>query len=222
MKRVDNFGSIKDIESYISQLILESNNELDTKVIESKIQNSFSLTKKEATTIYSNLIKNLTDAVHDEVDAEKINIISLVRKILRNHKEHITFQMYQIGDNLNINFSHVQNETELVFLNNFLNLIIKEFLTKKKYTQSKVETKIEAQEKMMPFLKNKLIFKMIYLKILSMITIYFLIIVIIAIIVVTVMEKKIARKIEMKLAIKTKHLILPDKMKMLILCLVFH
>ena len=60
----------------------------------------------------------------------------------------------------------MQNETELVFLNNFLNLIIKEFLLKKKYIVSKVENKIQQQEKKwMLFLTNKLIFKKIYFKI---------------------------------------------------------
>ena len=97
MKRVDNFGSLKDMESYISQLILESNNELDTKIIETKIQNSFNIPKTDAINIYANLIKNLTDAVHDETDAEKINIVSLVRKNLREYKEHITFQIYLIN-----------------------------------------------------------------------------------------------------------------------------
>ena len=53
MKRVDNFGSLKDIESYISQLILESNNGEDTKMIESKIQNSFNISKSESISIYS-------------------------------------------------------------------------------------------------------------------------------------------------------------------------
>lgn len=147
LKKVSEFGSLSNIESFISQLILDSNNELSKGDIETKIKNSFQLSQSETVNIYSNLINGLNDAVRDQEDKEKTNILAVIRKNLKKVSDSITYQIYQVGDTLKINFAHVKNESELIQLNNFLDNLVKEFLINKSYKASKEEIKIQEQEK---------------------------------------------------------------------------
>ena len=71
----------------------------------------------------------------------------MLRKDLKTVQDNITFQFYLVSDTLKINFSNIRKESELVLLNNFLNLVIKEFLVGKNYKVSKKEILLQKEEK---------------------------------------------------------------------------
>ena len=85
LKINEDFGSLSHIEQYISQLIIEFNNELSGSDIENKIHSSFNISKTETQEIYGNLLKSIQDAQVDSDDPDKFNPIALLRKKSKRH-----------------------------------------------------------------------------------------------------------------------------------------
>ena len=143
IKKINSFGSIKSIDSFISQLILESNNEINKTDIEKQIVNSFNISKTQAVEIYSNLLKTVSQPTSQD---EAPNILAALRKNLRKTMNDLTFQINYVSDKVYINYANIRNVKDFIFFNKLMDYILKEYLIKKTYKITKEQKKIQEQE----------------------------------------------------------------------------
>lgn len=162
IKRIRGYGSKKSIEREIYLIIYGSDNKLNETEIINKIKMNFNLPYEEIKIIYKNIIKDLNDRRDRVQDNKQIDILSIIRKMIKDEKNNCIIQFNIPSDILEFNYSFIRDFNEFKFINNFLDMICKEFLLNKKYKetkqikdlvkqetilQKKIEDKVQKEEK---------------------------------------------------------------------------
>ena len=146
IKRTRGYGSKKSIEREIYLIIYGSDNKLNENEIINKIKMNFNLPHIEIKEIYKNIIKDLNDRRDRVQDNKQIDILSIIRKMIKEEKNNSTIQFNKPSDILEFNYSFIRDFNEYKFINNFLDLICKEFLLNKKYKETKLIKELVKQE----------------------------------------------------------------------------
>ena len=146
IKRLRGYGSKKSIEREIYLIIYGSNNQLNELEIINKIKMNFGIPEDEIKTIYKNIIKDLNDRRERLKDNKQIDILAVIRKLIKENKNNCIIQFNKPSDTLEFNYAYINDLNEYKFVNNFLDLISKEFLLNRKYKITKKIKDIVIQE----------------------------------------------------------------------------
>ena len=107
---------------------------------------NFGIPEDEIKTIYKNIIKDLNDRRERLKDNKQIDILAVIRKLIKENKNNCIIQFNKPSDTLEFNYAYINDLNEYKFVNNFLDLISKEFLLNRKYKITKKIKDIVIQE----------------------------------------------------------------------------